>query len=297
VNVLVLDTEVYSNTGGQQSKATPLGASAKFAVSGKSTGKKDLGLMAMTYGHVYVARIAFGAKDAQTVRALAEADAHPGPSLVVAYSPAAFDLVRRAATEAGGRGQGLPLYRFDQARGGGKPRLMLDSRLPGTLPTISSAGARASVARAIKRYAELTSAADLGLRQRETIYRHLASDTARALSRFGERGSVPGVSRRTGRLATIRAIPTAGVHDSSVSDDESSGAACRLSRPSSKPRRPNIHRLGQITDAQQELAGAFGIIDSDADGLSRRRSGVRAARHSASQRARAPDHGKYKSST
>ena len=75
VNVLVLDTEVYSNTGGQQSKATPLGAAAKFAVGGKATGKKDLGLMAMTYGHVYVARVAMGAKDAQTLKALREAEA------------------------------------------------------------------------------------------------------------------------------------------------------------------------------------------------------------------------------
>ncbi len=86
VNVLVLDTEVYSNTGGQQSKATPLGAAAKYAVAGKETGKKDLGLMAMSYGHVYVARIAFGAKDHQTVKALQEAEAYPGPSLVIAYS-------------------------------------------------------------------------------------------------------------------------------------------------------------------------------------------------------------------
>ena len=86
VNVLVLDTEVYSNTGGQQSKATPLGAAAKFAVRGKETGKKDLGLMAMTYGHVYVARVAMGAKDSQTLKAIQEAEAHPGPSLVIAYS-------------------------------------------------------------------------------------------------------------------------------------------------------------------------------------------------------------------
>src|SRR5690349_16427620 len=86
VNVLVLDTEVYSNTGGQQSKATPRGAAAKFAVRGKDAGKKDLGLMAMSYGHVYVARVAMGAKDHQTVKAIQEAEAHPGPSLVIAYS-------------------------------------------------------------------------------------------------------------------------------------------------------------------------------------------------------------------
>ena len=86
VNVLVLDTEVYSNTGGQASKATPLGAAAKFATAGKSSAKKDLGMEIMSYGHVYVARVAFGAKVNQVVHALAEADAYPGPSLVIAYS-------------------------------------------------------------------------------------------------------------------------------------------------------------------------------------------------------------------
>src|SRR3972149_1449947 len=85
-NVLVLDTEVYSNTGGQQSKATPLGAAAKFAMAGKGMAKKDLGLMAMAYGHVYVAHIAFGSKDAQTVKAFLEAEPFPGPSILIAYS-------------------------------------------------------------------------------------------------------------------------------------------------------------------------------------------------------------------
>ena len=87
VNVLVLDTEVYSNTGGQMSKATPLGAVAKFAASGKTVGKKDLAMIAMAYGHVYVAQVAFGAKDLQTLRAFMEAEAYPGPSLIIAYSP------------------------------------------------------------------------------------------------------------------------------------------------------------------------------------------------------------------
>ena len=86
VNVLVLDTEVYSNTGGQQSKATPLGAAAKFAAAGKPVGKKDLGLLANMYGHVYVARVAFGAKMAQTAQAFLEAESYAGPSLIVAYS-------------------------------------------------------------------------------------------------------------------------------------------------------------------------------------------------------------------
>jgi pyruvate-ferredoxin/flavodoxin oxidoreductase len=87
VNVFVLDTEVYSNTGGQSSKATPLGAIAKFAASGKRVSKKDLGMIATTYGYVYVAQIAMGADQAQTLKALREAEAYPGPSLVIAYAP------------------------------------------------------------------------------------------------------------------------------------------------------------------------------------------------------------------
>ena len=87
VNILVLDTEVYSNTGGQSSKATPAGAIAKFAASGKRVRKKDLGLMATTYGYVYVAQIAMGADHAQTLKAIREAEAYEGPSLIIAYSP------------------------------------------------------------------------------------------------------------------------------------------------------------------------------------------------------------------
>jgi pyruvate-ferredoxin/flavodoxin oxidoreductase len=136
VNVLVLDTEVYSNTGGQQSKATPLGASARFAMAGKGTPKKDLGLLAMTYGSVYVAHVAFGAKDAQTVQALREAESYPGASLVIAYSPCinqGYDLGEhsleqmRLAVESGY----WPLYRYDPRRAErGLPPLQLDSPAP-----------------------------------------------------------------------------------------------------------------------------------------------------------------------
>ena len=104
VNILVMDTEVYSNTGGQASKATPLGASAKFAASGKAVGKKDLGLLANMYGHVYVARVAFGAKMVQTAQAFVEAESYPGPSLIIAYSHCiahGYDMAQGAvATEA-----------------------------------------------------------------------------------------------------------------------------------------------------------------------------------------------------
>jgi len=135
VNLLVLDTEVYSNTGGQQSKSTPRGAAAKFAVSGKDGQKKDLGMLAMTYGNVYVARIAFGAKDVQTVKALLEAEAYPGPSLVIAYSHCiahGYDMAQgtqqqRRAVETGY----WPLYRFDpRKRLEGESPLKLDSAAP-----------------------------------------------------------------------------------------------------------------------------------------------------------------------
>ncbi len=135
VNVLVLDTEVYSNTGGQQSKATPLGAAAKFAVSGKETGKKDLGLMAMSYGHVYVARIAFGSKDFQTVKAFQEAEAYPGPSLLIAYSHCiahGYDMAFGCEQQKLAVDSGIwPLYRFDPRRlGRGEAPFQLDSGAP-----------------------------------------------------------------------------------------------------------------------------------------------------------------------
>ncbi len=135
LNVLVLDTEVYSNTGGQASKATPLGAAAKFAAAGKETSKKDLGLEMMSYGHVYVARIAFGAKVNQTVEALREAAAYPGPSLVIAYSHCiahGYHLSQGAEQQKRAVTAGIwPLYRFDPRRiADGKPPLQLDSGAP-----------------------------------------------------------------------------------------------------------------------------------------------------------------------
>ncbi len=137
LNILVLDTEVYSNTGGQSSKATPMGAVAKFAAGGKAVGKKDLGLHAMGYGHAYVAAVAMGAKDNQTVQALAEADAHPGPSLVIAYSHCVahgYDMAhgleqQKLAVQTGY----WPIYRFDPKRHGtGEPALKLDCPPPKT---------------------------------------------------------------------------------------------------------------------------------------------------------------------
>jgi pyruvate-ferredoxin/flavodoxin oxidoreductase len=135
VNILVLDTEVYSNTGGQMSKATPRAAVAKFAVGGKPAGKKDLGLIAMTYGNVYVASVAMGARDEHTLKAFLEAEAYDGPSLIIAYSHCIAHGInmttgmqnQKAAVDAG---QWL-LYRYHPERGAaGENPLQLDSRAP-----------------------------------------------------------------------------------------------------------------------------------------------------------------------
>jgi pyruvate-ferredoxin/flavodoxin oxidoreductase len=134
VNVLVLDTEVYSNTGGQASKATPRGAVVKFATSGKSTPKKDLGALAMQYGNVYVAQIALGANEVQTVRALVEAAAWPGPSLVLAYSTCiahGIDMANsmthmRDAVKSGH----WPLFRYAPSQAEATKPFRLDSRKP-----------------------------------------------------------------------------------------------------------------------------------------------------------------------
>ncbi len=132
VNVLVLDTEVYSNTGGQASKSTPLGAAAKFAAAGKAVQKKDLGLMAMSYGHVYVASVAFGAKDSHTVQAFQEAAGYDGPSLVIAYSHCiahGYDLRFGAEQQKLAVNSGVwPLYRYDPRRvERGEPPLVIDA--------------------------------------------------------------------------------------------------------------------------------------------------------------------------
>jgi pyruvate-ferredoxin/flavodoxin oxidoreductase len=127
VNILVLDTEVYSNTGGQASKSTPRAAVAKFAMGGKGMPKKDLGLIAMSYGYVYVARVAMGANDQQTLRAFLEAESYDGPSLIIAYSHCiahGFDMAKgleqqKLAVQSGH----WPMYRYD-------PRLAMQGQNP-----------------------------------------------------------------------------------------------------------------------------------------------------------------------
>ena len=127
VNILVLDTEVYSNTGGQTSKATPIGAVAKFSAGGKATAKKDLAKIASDYGHVYVATAAYGAKDVQTLRVFHEAESYAGPSLIVAYSPCiahGYDMLyNQRQQELAVKSGHWPLFRFDPrlAETGGNP--------------------------------------------------------------------------------------------------------------------------------------------------------------------------------
>ncbi len=135
VNVLVLDTEVYSNTGGQMSKATPRGAVAKFASGGKQTRKKDLAMEAISYGTVYVARVAMGGSDTQTVKAFREAESFPGPSLIIAYSHCiahgydmAFGLNQQKSAVLSGYWR---LLRYNPAlREQGKNPFQLDSKAP-----------------------------------------------------------------------------------------------------------------------------------------------------------------------
>jgi pyruvate-ferredoxin/flavodoxin oxidoreductase len=133
VNILVLDTEVYSNTGGQASKATPRAAVAKFAAAGKELAKKDLGAIARAYGNVYVAQVSMGANDQQTLRALLEADAWPGPSLVIAYSTCiahGIDMSMSMSHQKDAVRSGYwPLYRYRPSEGGGQP-FKLDSARP-----------------------------------------------------------------------------------------------------------------------------------------------------------------------
>jgi pyruvate-ferredoxin/flavodoxin oxidoreductase len=186
VNILVLDTEVYSNTGGQQSKATPLGAAARFATAGKAIPKKDLGLLAMTYGTAYVARVAMGARDVQTLQAFREADSFPGTALIIAYGPCiehGYDLRLGAehgklAVESGY----WPLFRYDPRRAErGLPALVMDSPPPKI--DVAEFMARETRFKRVgrddpERARELLEAARREVRARYALYERLAKATA-----------------------------------------------------------------------------------------------------------------------
>ena len=183
VNILVLDTEVYSNTGGQSSKSTPRAAVAKFAMSGKGLPKKDLGLIAMSYGYVYVARVAMGANDQQTLRALIEAESYDGPSLVIAYSPCiahGYDLSKsleqsKLAVQSGH----WPMYRYDPrlATQGQNP-LIIESKEP-SIPISQYAYNETRYKMLIQmnedRAEELMKEAQHDAKSRWTLYQQMAS--------------------------------------------------------------------------------------------------------------------------
>ena len=182
VNILVLDTQVYSNTGGQASKATPRGAVAKFAAGGKQVGRKDLGLFAAAYGNVYVAQIAVGADNAQTVKAMAEAEAWDGPSLIIAYSTCiehGIDMSTSMSHQVEAVKSGFwPLWRYD-------PRLAVDGQRPMQLdskaPTLALKDFQAKEARFAmlarsrpEAFAELQRLAQADAEERRHLYEQLA---------------------------------------------------------------------------------------------------------------------------
>jgi pyruvate-ferredoxin/flavodoxin oxidoreductase len=197
VNVLVLDTEVYSNTGGQQSKSTPMGAAAKFAAAGKASPKKDLGLMAIAYGNVYVAKVAFGAKDVQTVKAFVEAESYPGPSLIIAYSHCiahGYDLAggteqQKLAVETGY----WPLYRYDPRRAAaGESAMQLDSAAPKSVVTDfthNETRFRMVEQQNPQRFKDLMVEAQKHLQNRFALYEQLAKSGAKPAGGDGNGGS------------------------------------------------------------------------------------------------------------
>ncbi|MCZ2711234.1 thiamine pyrophosphate-dependent enzyme, partial [Bacteroides fragilis] len=136
VNVLVMDTEIYSNTGGQSSKSTPTAAIAKFAAAGKRTKKKDLGMMAMSYGYVYVAQISMGADKNQALKAIAEAEAYQGPSLIIAYAPCISHGIKIGMSNSQAEAKKAvdcgywALYRYNPTLVGTKNPFSLDSKEP-----------------------------------------------------------------------------------------------------------------------------------------------------------------------
>ena len=182
VNILVMDTGVYSNTGGQQSKATPMGASAKFATAGKALPKKDLAMIAMSYGNVYVAQVSMGANDMQVIKAMNEAEAFDGPSIIIAYSHCiaqGFNLIdglthQKEAVDTGS----WPLYRYnpDNVKEGKAP-LMLDSKAPSTpLSDYMSSETRFQVVKKAnpERYETLLNKAQENVNEKRSLLEHMS---------------------------------------------------------------------------------------------------------------------------
>jgi len=183
VNILVLDTEVYSNTGGQQSKSTPFGAVAKFASAGKSSPKKDLGMIAMSTGRAYVASVAMGARDHQTLKAFLEAESYPGPSLIIAYSHCiahGYDMAHGADQQKLAVESGVwPLFRFDPRRAdAGEAPLVIDSPPPksAVVDYLKNENRFRSVERTgPDAWKTMIVEAERVSKRRDALYRHLAA--------------------------------------------------------------------------------------------------------------------------
>ncbi len=182
INILVVDTGVYSNTGGQQSKATPMGASAKFATAGKELAKKDLGMIAMSYGNVYVAQVALGANDMQTIKAFNEAESYDGPSIIIAYCPCINQGLNMAdglshqkdAVESGS----FPIYRYNPENiKEGKAPLMLDSKAPSKpLADYMATETRFQVVNKMNpdRYEKLLNKAQENVKEKRALLEHMS---------------------------------------------------------------------------------------------------------------------------
>ena len=199
VNILVLDTEVYSNTGGQASKATPLGAAAKFATAGKAMSKKDLAMLAMGYGHAYVARVAMGAKDAQTVNAIKEAESFPGTSVIIAYSHCiahGYDMADALSQQEKAVDSAYwPLFRYDPRRvANGESPLKLDSPAPKIpLEDFVSNEVRFKQVQAAnpENYKKLMEQAQREIREKYALYEQLARSMSPANLVPGAAGGPP----------------------------------------------------------------------------------------------------------
>ena len=234
VNVLVLDTEVYSNTGGQMSKATPRGAVAKFAAGGKQAGKKDLAMEAISYGSVYVARVAMGGNDTHTVKAFLEAEAFDGPSLIIAYSHCiahGYDMSQGMAQQKAAVLSGYwPLMRYNpELRLEGKNPFQLDSRAP-SIP--------------FKQYAYQEA--------RYTMLARSNPEMARELLRLAQED----VHRQWGVYANRAAMPGDAEAPGSVTSEPASSEACN---PSPQEKRNDRHHNHVSRFADEVSDCGFGV--------------------------------------
>ena len=255
VKILVLDTEVYSNTGGQMSKATPRGAVARFAEAGKDEAKKDLALLALSYGHVYVARVAFGGNDLQTLRALREAGEYDGPALVVAYAHCiahGYELEHGLEQQKSAVLSGYwPLFRYHPDRRGQASAFELDSRPPslplGEYLKHENRFARIAGGGASPHGAELLRQAQEDVNRRWEIYARLAAESKAAAAPAGENkaAAVPGGAPLASAAAAVTAktapAPTPAALPASAPAKASPGANGASAVPPGLAKKPGVN--------------------------------------------------------